>query len=71
MSLTEKIKDLLANLEKEAYEQTDAIRQAEELSEKFSDIKPKSEVPSPEQYMGVPAFSGYSILSSSSFFVKK
>tara|TARA_R110002073_G_scaffold132200_2_gene279026 strand:- start:97 stop:273 length:177 start_codon:yes stop_codon:yes gene_type:complete len=35
----------------------DAIRKAEELAERFSYIKPKTDVPTPERYFGLPAFS--------------
>jgi hypothetical protein len=32
----------------------DAIRRAEELNDRFSYITPKTDVPTPEQYFGLP-----------------
>ena len=55
--LTEKIQIVLDRIEAESQCDQDALRRAEELSDQFSDIKPKNEMPSPEQFMGLPVAS--------------
>lgn len=55
MSLLEKIKEILDQIEVESQDSKDALRRAEELSNKFSDIRPKTDIPSREQLMGLPA----------------
>lgn len=57
MSLLKKLKDVLAQIEAEDEGRRDPIRRAEELSDEFSDIKPKADMPSPEQLMGLPVSS--------------
>ena len=55
MSILKKIGGILDQIEVEAQGRRDAIRRAEELSDEFSDIKPKTDIPSPERFMGLPA----------------
>lgn len=57
MTLVALVEKRLANLSKQETMKADAIRRAEELDERFSYIKPKSDVPTPERYFGLPAFS--------------
>lgn len=54
MSLLKKLEEVLDQIEVDSQGRRDAIRRAEELSDKFSDIQPKTDVPSPEQFMGLP-----------------
>lgn len=54
MSLLMPLKDVLARIEAERQCPRDAIRRAEELADEFCDIRPKHEMPSPEQLMGLP-----------------
>ncbi len=53
MSLLKKMEDVLAQIEAKDQGRRDAICRAEELSDEFSDIKPKTDIPSPEQLMGL------------------
>ena len=57
MSLLEKIEKVLAQAEEEVKNRKDPIRRAEELSDQFSDVKPKTDMPSLEQFMGLPTYS--------------
>ncbi len=54
MSLLKTLEDVLARIESERQCPREALRRAEELSDEFSDIKPKNEMPTPEQLMGLP-----------------
>lgn len=57
MTLLAQVEKRLADLAKQDAVKTDAIRRAEELVDRFSYIKPKTDVPTPERYFGLPAFS--------------
>ena len=57
MSLTQTVEKRLAELAKQDVAKTDAIRRAEELADKFSYVKPKTEVPTSDKFYGLPAFS--------------
>lgn len=57
MSLTETVEKRLAELAKQDVTKADAIRRAEELADKFSYVKPKTEVPASDRFYGLPAFS--------------
>ena len=59
MSLLKHLEDVLA-LIAEQHNPRDALRRAEKLADEFSDIKPKNEMPSPEQLMGLPESEGES-----------
>lgn len=56
-SLIDKIEVVLVQIESDSKSDNDALRRAEELSDQFSDIKPKNEMPAPEQFMGLPVAS--------------
>lgn len=57
MTLVAQVEARIANMSKSEAAKNEAIRRAEELSERFSYIKPKTEVPTPERYFGLPSFS--------------
>lgn len=57
MTLVEQVEKRLAELAKQEAGKADAIRRAEELADMFSYVKPKTDVPSPEKYFGLPVFS--------------
>lgn len=57
MSLRNQIEEILDSTKVEDQDRREAIRRAEELSDEFSDIKPKTDMPSPEQFMGIPVSS--------------
>ena len=57
MSLPKTVKEILARHEKEGVDRKDAIRRVEEIADRFKDVKPRTDVTSPERYMGLPAFS--------------
>lgn len=57
MSLTQKVRELREHPEEKDAKNADALRRAEELADRFHDVKPKTDVASPERYMGLPAFS--------------
>ncbi|MCY3629944.1 MAG: hypothetical protein OXI05_05280 [Bacteroidota bacterium] len=57
MSLQKQIEEKLDLTKVEDQDRREAIRRAEELSDEFSDIKPKTDMPSPEQFMGIPVSS--------------
>lgn len=65
MSLLKKIEKVLDQIEVEPQGRRDAIRRAEELSDKFSDIEPKTDIPSPERFMGLPTPSKEKLLFQS------
>ena len=56
MPVESKIEKVLDQIEIEVEPQgrRDARRRAEELSDKFSDIEPKTDIPSSERFMGLP-----------------
>ncbi|SNY93493.1 hypothetical protein SAMN04515647_3790 [Cohaesibacter sp. ES.047] len=57
MTLVEEVKKRLAGLEVNEVSKSKAMRRAEELAEEFSYIQPKTDVPTPERYFGLPSFS--------------
>lgn len=57
MTLVAEVEKRLSELAKQEPAKSDAIRRAEQLDDRFAYIKPKSEVPTPEQYFGLPSFS--------------
>ena len=57
MTLVALVEKRLADLSKQEAMKAEAIRRAEELDDRFSYIKPKSDVPTPERFFGLPAFS--------------
>jgi len=57
MTLVAQVEKRLADLAKQEAVKAEAIRRAEELDNRFSFIKPKTDVPTPERYFGLPAFS--------------
>ncbi len=57
MQLCQKVEKILKNLDEEkAKNKANAIRRAEELSDKYQDVKPKNEIASTEKYMGLSTF---------------
>lgn len=57
MSLYQKVEKLLERLEDDDAKKAEALQRAEELADKYHDVKPKTSIASPERYMGLPAFS--------------
>ena len=57
MTLVERVEKRIADLENQDTHKAEAIRRAEQLDERFSYIRPKTDVPTPERYFGLPAFS--------------
>ena len=57
MTLVAQVEKRLADLANKDAVKADAIRRAEELYARFSYIRPKTDVPTPERYFGLPAFS--------------
>ena len=57
MTLVETVEKRLSELSKQDNKKTEAVRRAEELADKFSDVKPKTDVPTAERFFGLPAFS--------------
>jgi hypothetical protein len=57
MTLVAQVEKRLADLASQEAMKADAIRRAEELDDRFSYIRPKTDVPTPERYFGLPAFS--------------
>jgi hypothetical protein len=57
MTLVAQVEKRLAELAKQDAAKADAIRRAEQLDDRFAYIKPKTDVPTPERYFGLPAFS--------------
>lgn len=57
MTLVAQVEKRLSDLAKQDAQKADAIRRAEELDDRFSYIRPKTDVPTPERYFGLPAFS--------------
>ncbi|MEZ5796942.1 MAG: hypothetical protein R3D63_05300 [Paracoccaceae bacterium] len=57
MTLVAQVEKRLADLAKQEAAKAEAIRRAEELDERFSFIRPKTDVPTPERFFGLPAFS--------------
>ena len=57
MTLVAQVEKRLAELAKNETAKADAIRRAEELDDRFSYIRPKTDIPTPERYFGLPAFS--------------
>jgi hypothetical protein len=57
MTLVAQVEKRLADLAKKEAVKADAIRRAEELDDRFSYIRPKTDVPTPERYFGLPVFS--------------
>ena len=57
MTLVAQVEKRLADLAKQEATKSEAIRRAEELADQFSYVKPKTDVPTPERYFGLPAFS--------------
>jgi len=57
MTLVAQVEKRLAELAKQEANKADSIRRAEELDERFSYIRPRTDVPTPERYFGLPVFS--------------
>lgn len=57
MTLVAQVEKRLADLADRNVAKAEAIRRAEELDDRFSYIRPKTDVPTPERYFGLPAFS--------------
>jgi hypothetical protein len=57
MTLVEKVQKRLTDLANQQAEKAEAIRRAEALDDRFSYIKPKTDVPTPEKFFGLPTFS--------------
>ncbi|KGB81392.1 hypothetical protein JT55_13570 [Rhodovulum sp. NI22] len=57
MTLVAQVEKRLADLAKQEAMKTEAIRRAEELADRFSYVKPRTDVPTPERYFGLPSFS--------------
>lgn len=58
MSICQKFEEILARLEKDDVNKEDALRRAEEMANKYHDVKPKTDIASPEQqYRGLSDFS--------------
>ena len=55
--LTKKVEDVLAKLENNEPYKSNALRRAEELADKYSEITPRTDIASAERYFGLPAFS--------------
>lgn len=57
MTLVAQVEKRLSDLEELDAQKADAIRRAEELDDRFAYIRPKTDVPTPERYFGLPVFS--------------
>lgn len=57
MKLVSAVENILRDIEEKEKSQTEALREAEALADKYADIKPRTDMVSPERYMGLPSFS--------------